>query len=127
MNQSYQQYRNNAVLTANPAELTAMLYNGAIKFCNLAIEALQNNQLEIANKNCIKAQNIIAELQMTLDMRYSFSDDVSQLYTFINQLLLEGNVEKNVQKLEDALNLIREFRDLWQEVISASKLSVVNK
>ncbi len=34
-----QEYNRNKILTASPAELTLMLYEGAIKFCNIAIIA----------------------------------------------------------------------------------------
>ena len=37
---AYAQYNNSKVLTASPAELTLMLYDGAIKFCNIAGIAL---------------------------------------------------------------------------------------
>ena len=52
-------YQNNSIQTATPAELTLMLYDGAIKFCNIALLGLDDNNIEKVNINLIKAQNII--------------------------------------------------------------------
>lgn len=51
---AYAQYNNSKVLTATPAELTLMLYEGAIKFCNIAIVAVEKRDIEKANNNIIK-------------------------------------------------------------------------
>ena len=53
---AYSQYSTNRILTASPAELTLMLYEGAIKFCNIAIGALEKDDKQKANTNLIKAQ-----------------------------------------------------------------------
>lgn len=63
-------YKDNRILTASPAELTLMLYEGAIKFCNIAIMALEKKKMIKAHKNIIKAQRIIMELRATLDFKY---------------------------------------------------------
>ena len=117
----YQQYQNNSVMTATPGELTLMLYNGAIKFCNLAIEAIEQNDLQKAHQSNLRAQDIITELQATLDTKYEISKDMDRLYTFIKELLIEGNIRKESQKLADARDLIREFRDTWQQVIKTAR------
>ena len=63
-------YQRNAVMTASPAELTLMLYEGAIKFCNIALIGIENNDYEKVNTNIKKAEAIIAELRVTLDHKY---------------------------------------------------------
>ena len=59
-------YQRNAILTASPAELTLMLYDGAIKFCNIAIMAIEKQDMEKAHVNLKKAQAIISELRVTI-------------------------------------------------------------
>ena len=61
----YNVYQKNRVMTASPAELTLMLYEGAIKFCNIAIVGCEQKDIEKAHINIRKIQNIIAELQCT--------------------------------------------------------------
>ena len=54
-------YKSNSIATASPAELTLMLYDGAIKFCNIALGAIENNDVAKAHTNIVKAENIITE------------------------------------------------------------------
>lgn len=117
----YQNYQNNAVMTASPGELTLMLYNGAIKFCNKAIEAIEKKEVQQSHMYLVRAQDIITELQATLDTKYPVAKEMDVLYTFIKQLLLEANMQKDIQKINDALDLIRDFRDTWQQVIKQQR------
>ena len=117
----YQNYQNNAILTAKPEQLTLMLYNGALKFTNIAIDAIEKDDYKKLNDASLRAQNIISELQSTLDMDYEVSREMDSLYTFIKERLVEGNIHKDKAKIQDARDLIREFRDLWQEVIKQNK------
>lgn len=117
----YQQYQNNSVLTASPEELTLMLYNGAIKFCNLGKEAIERKDIQASHNNIIKAQNIIQELRITLDKKYPIAKEMELLYEFIVNLLIEANLYKDEKKIDDALSLIREFRDTWQEAMKIRK------
>lgn len=117
INNKYQQYQNNSVNTASPQELTLMLYNGAIRFCNQTIEAIENNDIEKSNNYNLKVQNIIVELQATLDDKYEIAKQFNMLYEFIKQLLIEGNMHKDKEKIVQAKEFIEEFRDLWKEIM----------
>ena len=66
---AYSQYNNNKILTASPAELTLMLYEGAIKFCNIAEAGVEQKDVEKAHINIVKVQKIIDYLRQTLDMK----------------------------------------------------------
>lgn len=118
---AYQQYQNNAVMTASGAELTLMLYNGAIKFINQGIESIEKENLAAAHTSIMKAQRIIEELRATLDEKYDVAKQMDTLYIFINELLVQANIKKDITQLEEARGLVREFRDMWQEVIKAAK------
>ena len=113
----YAQYQNSRILTASPAELTLMLYEGAIKFCNIAIMGLEKNDLQKANENIIKAEKIILEFQATLDHKYPVSNDFEIIYDYIYRRLVEANIHKDKEILEEALGYIREMRDVWKEVM----------
>lgn len=119
----YQQYQSNSVLTATPQELTLMLYNGAIKFCNLAEEAMVMGDIQKSNENILKAQKIITELRINLDPQYAVSADMEQMYEYIYHLLIKANITKNPEVVKEATHFIREFRDLWKTVIKTSKLA----
>lgn len=114
-------YQGSAINTATPAELTLMLYNGAIKFCNQAAVGIEEKNIEKANNNLIKAQNIIWELQGTLDFKYEISKDFDLIYRRILRNLLLANVKKDIDSLNEALEDIRGIRDVWAKIMKAAK------
>lgn len=114
-------YKDNRILTASPAELTLMLYEGAIKFCNIAITAIEKEDIEKANLNIIKAQKIITELRVTLDFNYATANQFDIVYEYIHRRLVESNIKKDTEILEEALGYIREMRDTWKEVMKLAK------
>lgn len=117
----YQAYRQNAVNTATPGELTLMLYDGCLKFIRLAKEAINNNDIQAKNTNIQKAQNIITELMVTLDMKYEISKQMMPLYDFVRRKLIEANVKNSLQSLEEAETIVKEFRETWKEVIKITR------
>ena len=119
----YQKYQNNSVLTASPEELILMLYNGAIKFCNQAAEAMEHNDIAKSNEYILKAQKIISELRVTLDKKYPVAKDMDRMYEFIYHLLVQANISKDIEKLSTATQFIREFRDTWKEAMKKGKLA----
>lgn len=116
-------YNNNKVLTASPGELTLLLYEGAIKFCNLALIALEKNEIEKVSTNIIKAENIISEFRATLDFKYPVAKDFDVVYDYIYRRLIEANIKKDSIILDEALGYIREMRDTWKEVMKLAKVS----
>lgn len=114
---AYAQYQNNKVLTASPAELTLMLYEGAIKFCNIAINAIESKEVEKAHINIVKTEKIIDYLRMTLDMKYPVAEDFERVYSYLSGRLVEANIAKDKEILEEVNTHIRSMRDTWKEVM----------
>ena len=113
----YEQYQRNKVLTATPAEVTLMLYEGAIKFCNIAIMAIENNEMEKAHNNIMKTQRIIEEFRNTLDRQYEVAEDFDRIYVYVLRRLFEANVRKDKEILEEVNGHLRSLRDTWEEVM----------
>ncbi len=118
---AYAQYKNSKVLTATPAELTLMLYEGAIKFCNVAMIAIDNKEIEKAHTNIVKTEKIIDHLRMTLDMKYPVAQDFERMYSYLSQRLLQANASKDKEILEEVNGHLREIRDTWKEVMRINK------
>ena len=112
-----QQYNRNKILTATPAELTLLLYEGAIKFCNIAQVAIEKNDTEKAHTNIVKAEMIIEELQSTLNRKYPGAEEFENVYMYIYSLLVDANMKKDTQVLDQALAELRGMRDTWKEVM----------
>lgn len=121
VNNPYQSYRQNSVNTASPGELTLMLYNGCLKFINQAKKAIEEDNIEAKNTNIQKAQNIIQELMVTLNMDLEISKSMMSLYDFMRRRLIDANIKSDVSILSEVEELVTEFRDTWKEVIQVNR------
>ena len=118
---AYSQYNNSKILTASPAELTLMLYDGAIKFVNVAKVAIEQKNVQKAHDNIVKTQRIIDYLRQTLDMKYPVANDFEKIYSYISQRLVEANIKKDVEILEEINSHLHTVRDNWKEVMRINK------
>jgi len=114
---AYQQYSNNKVMTSSPAELTLMLYDGCIKFINIALGAIEEKDLVKANTNILKAEHIIDYLRQTLDMKYAVAQDFENIYSYLSQRLIEANIKKDPEILQEVNTHLHSVRDTWKEVM----------
>lgn len=121
----YNAYAQNKITMASPAELTLMLYEGAIKFCNIAIVAIENKDYAKANTNIQKAERIIGEFQATLDFKYPVAKDFDNVYSYLMQRLIRANIKKDIEILEEVLGHLRTMRDTWKEVMKLTKNGTV--
>ncbi|MDT8858773.1 flagellar export chaperone FliS [Alkalihalobacillus sp. MEB130] len=112
-----QAYQQNKAMTSSPGELTLMLYNGCLKFVGLAKKAIAENDTQVRHQNLIKAQNIIRELMVTLKTDTPMGKNMLALYDYILNRLTEANTENNLIKLNEAEELIKDFRDTWKEAL----------
>jgi len=118
---AYSQYANSKIVTASPAELTLMLYEGAIKFVNIAIMGIENNDIQKAHTNIMKTQKIIEEFQLSLDFKYPVANDFNNVYNYIMMRLREANLTKDKEILEEVNTHLRVMRDTWKEVMKLAK------
>ena len=118
---AYAQYKNSKILTASPAELTLMLYEGAIKFCNIAITAIAQKDIEKAHINIVKTQRIIEHFRLTLDMKYPVAQDFDRVYEYLARRLVQANVKKDKEILEEVLEHLHSMRDTWKEVMRINR------
>lgn len=122
----YAQYQNSKVLTASPAELTLMLYDGIIKFINIAITGVEEKDYEKVNLNAQKAQRIIDHLNETLNDKYEVAKDFHNIYKCIMDALVQGNLHKDIAEFEQALDYAKSIRDTWKQVMQASVRGKMN-
>ena len=121
LNNPYQSYQQSSVNTASPGELTLMLYNGCLKFINLAKHGIQSKDIQAKNLNIQKAQNIVQELMVTLNMDLEVSQNMMSLYDFMNRRLIDANIKNDLDALEEVEGLVTEFRDTWKQVIQLNR------
>ena len=125
-NKGYDAYAKNRILTASPAELTLMLYEGAIKFCNIAIVGVEENDVEKAHNNITKVENVLNEFLATLDHKYEVAKDFENVYHYMMERLVEANMKKDKAILEEVLEHLRTMRDTWKEIMQQNKVAKAN-
>ncbi len=126
MNNPYKQYQQNSITTATPEELTLMLYNGCIRFTKLAKINMEEKNISETSINLMKSQDIISELNGTLNMNYEVSDDLRNLYIFIKDHLVDANIQKKVEILDEIIPIIEDMRDTWKEAMALAKEERLN-
>ncbi|MGE9213781.1 flagellar export chaperone FliS [Exiguobacterium aurantiacum] len=117
----YAAYQNNAVTTANPQELTLMLYDGALKFMRLAKLAIEQGNADLKNKNIQKTQAIFQEMRLTLNKDVAISANLDSLYEYMWRRLVDANVKNDTIILDEVLDFTTELRDTWKEAMKLAK------
>ena len=117
INKGYDQYMRSKIMTASKGELTLMLYDGAIKFCNMSIMCIEKNDIPGANTNIQKTEAIIEEFQATLDHKYPVAEDFKKVYEYLYDRLVQANMKKDTEILNEVLGHLRTMRDTWKEVM----------
>lgn len=124
---AYNAYQKTNVNTASQGRLVVLLYEGIIKQLTLAESYIEEDG-KIKPKNieqfgiCIqKAQAIITELQVSLDMEKGgdIARNLMSLYVFFNEELLAANINHNKEKIEFVLKMVKELADSWRQIANS--------
>lgn len=122
-NNPYQAYHKTRVETASPGALMLMLFDGAIKFLRTAMQGLSTNDFAVSNDGIIKAQAIINELMTTLDTENGgeLAQNLYRIYDYLYWRLINANMEKNPEILDEVLEKLIDLRQTWKEVIKINR------
>jgi len=106
-------YAEKTVETATPAKLVEMLYSGAIIFLSQAIKAITEKQYDVANEKILRVEDIIMELNVSLDMEKGgeISKNLRALYNYIYKQLLEANIKKEKNILEECKEYLEDLKE----------------
>lgn len=121
---AFAQYKNNKVLSASGPELTLMLYDGAIRFLNIADVAIEKNDIQKAHDNIVKTEKIIEYLWNTLDMKYEVAKDFENIYSYISRRLIEANIKKDREIIAEVNKHMHSVRETWVQVMKANNIIV---
>lgn len=119
INHAYKAYENNQVLYAKGEELTLLLYKGAVKFIEQAKLALEKEDWQRVNDRIIKAQNIMTEFMVTLNMDIEISKSLILLYDYMKRRLIEANLKKDREILNEVQEMLVELLETWTEAMKA--------
>ncbi len=122
--QTYQAYESMNVRTADRGELVVMLYQGAIKFLGRAAQAIEDGQIQEAHNNIVRGQDILAELMGSLNLETGeLAYNLFRIYEFMHYRLVQANLRKDVEPVNDVLQLLRDLLPAWQQVARDARKS----
>lgn len=126
--EGYRNYKEVEIETASGLKLVVMLYNGAIKFLNIAIDAIGERKLDVANNHIIKAQDIVTELISSLNFEAGdIAHNLYSLYLYINRRLLEANIQKNIEIIREVIHLLSTLKSAWDELLKNQANTVTSE
>ena len=111
-------YQDSSVTTQSKGRLIVMLYEGAIKFMKLAIKEIEAGNHEAKGQYLNKAQGIINELNVVLDMDAGgeMAINLRKLYSFISKRLSEANIKRDPQIIREVIKLMEELNQSWKAI-----------
>jgi flagellar secretion chaperone FliS len=119
---SVQAYQRTQTETASPGELVIMMYKGAIKFLGSARQNLELGDLEATNRQLLRAQEIILELMVSVDVNVGpVAKNLFDLYEFMHRHLVQANIRKDGRMIEEVEQLLRELAPAWEQAVQASR------
>ena len=114
-------YKKQRILTASPAELIVLLFDGLKKCLLMGQRYIGKGDASSAHSKLMRAQEIIVELINSLDMNYEMSGDLLSVYEFMLVEIEEANKAKDVDRIVPLLDIVEEFRGVWEEVSRSQK------
>jgi flagellar protein FliS len=114
----YNNYKQNSIMTVSPEELVVLMYKGLEKFVKQGILFVEEKNIEKANNAILRAQDIIYELMTSLDMNIGVAHQLHSLYDFLINKLVEANLKKDAQKLQEALEIVTGLKEAWEGALS---------
>ncbi|MDK2820361.1 MAG: flagellar secretion chaperone FliS [Clostridia bacterium] len=117
----YQVYQQNSVMMASRGELTAKLYDGALKFLSQANKAIEVKDIEGTHNFLIRAQEIINYLNNTLDTKYEVGQNLASIYDYILRRLAEANLKKDKEIISEIIDLLKDLSSTWREAMVKAK------
>jgi len=125
---AYLSYQKSQIESASPLGLVVMMYEGAIKFLKLSRESLIDNDLEAACEQLIRVQNIIRELQKSLDMNIKeISPQLYRLYDYMIKRLVQANIKRKVEPIDEVLWMLKELKEAWVTISRRPDLKAAEK
>lgn len=124
MNSALNVYQKNQVQTNTPEKLVLMLYEGAIKFISKGIKAIEEKDIQEANNNLIRSQDIMLELMSGINFEAGdIAKNLYAIYEYMHHRLMQANLKKEKELAEEVLNMVRELRDAWSQMLKENKAS----
>ncbi|MBF0274025.1 MAG: flagellar export chaperone FliS [Nitrospinae bacterium] len=117
----FNRYKTDQYTSNNQGKLIVMMYDGAIRFIKEAINGIKNKDKYTQATYLSKAEKIISELKITLDMEKGgeIAKNLERLYNYIAEKILFSNLHGKVEPLEEVVLLLVDLRSAWDQISKA--------
>jgi flagellar protein FliS len=110
-------YRQNAVLSASPAQLVVELYDGARRFLRQAADAMGAREVERAHQKLRRAEMIIDHLNSVIDDgQGEISSHLHAIYAFYLAHLNEARMSQDPEMVREVATMLGQLREAWKDV-----------
>lgn len=118
MSQPLERYQQDSTRTASPGKLIVMLYDGCLRFMAQAKEAIAAGDSNVAGNKITRAQDIVRELRVTLDMERGgeVAANLASLYMYVLEQQTLARVNQTTEGLDEATRVMAELRDAWAQI-----------
>lgn len=125
---AYNAYQKTNISTASQGRLVVLLYEGAVKHIGCSINLIEADgkikasNIEKFGIHIQKAQSIITELQVSLDMEKGgeIAKNLMSLYIFFNEELLDASIKHNKEKLQSVLKMLSDLTESWRTIANST-------
>ena len=123
MARAAQAYHQTQINSQSPLELVVMLYDGALRFLQMASDGTRRSDLAAKREGMSRGLAIIAELQNTLNMQEGgdVAKSLDALYSYITGRLIDANVRRDPAPIDEAIQLLRPLRDAWAQIAAPGR------
>lgn len=111
-------YKDTAITTQSKGKIVVLLYEGAIRFMNLAIQQIEQKDLVAKGRSITRAQDIIWELNSVLDMEQGgqIAKNLRSLYLYMNKRLIQANLQADPQIIKEVISLLETLNKGWKAI-----------
>jgi flagellar secretion chaperone FliS len=128
-NHPWRSYHQIATQTASPGQLVLMLYEGALRFLNRAMtgfcmdDPCERN--ETINNNIIRAQDILNELNASLNLEAGgeLAQSLRRVYLYLDWRLMQSNLKKDTTGIEESIQRLTVLRDAWDAMLKGQTVT----
>ncbi len=126
INNPYQQYKQQSIMSMTAVEMITALYDGAIKEFEFAKVCFETNNISEINRHLQKVQAIFRYLRGNLDFKYEISQNLDQLYEYFLNVAIQANIKKDISEINEVINMIKELRDTYIQADKIARSSGTN-
>ena len=123
MQNPYAKYKQQSVMTMTQGDMINLLYDEIINRLNKGLLGLEVRDFEASNTHFKKAQAIISHLESTLDSQYPVSRNLSSLYEYFNHQIIQANVRKSPDLVQEVLPMIMELKEAFAQADKQVRMS----